>query len=578
VLRSFALTLVAVTAFQAAQYRTLNDRFAPPSAATAEAWTARARYVREHVLASAGLLPMPARTPLNPVVFDEVPHQGDYSVAKVYFESLPGVFVTGNLYRPRGEGPFPAVLSPHGHWTNGRLENTAAASGPARAVGLARQGFVVFSHDMIGYGDSRQLTHAFGGRLENLWGLSLGGLQLWNSIRALDFLETLPYVRRDGFGVTGESGGGTQTFLLGAVDDRVAVAVPVNMISLHMQGGCLCENLPGLRLDLTNVEIAAAIAPRPMLMISATGDWTNETLELEYPAMRRIYGLLDAESRVRAVRMTAEHNYNKDSREAMYAWMARWLQQAPDAPARPEILFTPDKVTDLLVFYGRPPPGNAVTAEALTANWIASAKAQLATADPPVLETALRHALGYGSLPPAGAPPPAPRRPAVLLATTHPDLEAALRRAGVEVTPIVFTPFDQAAAEKVRHFETYNRTAASQRVADLVTALSNQPNAILVADGDAGLAGLLAAAVVPVSRAILDVGRFDLSSDAAFLDRLYIPGLRRAGDLRTAAAMAKGRLVVHNAGDRFSIEGQVTQAGKLTPEEILQLLKKRDGS
>jgi len=81
-----------------------------------------------------------------------------------------------------------------------------------------------------------------------------------------------------------------------------------------------------------------------------------------------------------------------------------------------------------------------------------------------------------------------------------------------------------------------------------------------------------------VTRAILDVGRFDLSSDAAFLDRLYIPGLRRAGDLRTAAAMAKGSLVVHNAGDRFSIEGQATQAGKLTPEQILQLLKKWGGS
>ena len=182
------------------------------------------------------------------MVFDDIKHP-DYVVSKVYFESLPGFFVTGNLYRPIGDGPFPAVLSPHGHWANGRLENTAINSGPGRAIGLARQGFVVFTHDMIGYNDSRQLTHTFGGRRENLWGLSLGGLQLWNSIRALDFLETLPYVRRDGFGVTGESGGGTQTFLLAAVDERVAVAAPVNMISLHMQGGCLCENLPGLRLD-----------------------------------------------------------------------------------------------------------------------------------------------------------------------------------------------------------------------------------------------------------------------------------------------------------------------------------------
>jgi predicted acyl esterase len=85
-------------------------------------------------------------------------------VSKVYFESLPGFFVTGNLYRPIGAGPFPAILSPHGHWTYGRLENTAINSGPGRAIGLARQGFVVFTHDMVGYGDSRQLPHSFGGR------------------------------------------------------------------------------------------------------------------------------------------------------------------------------------------------------------------------------------------------------------------------------------------------------------------------------------------------------------------------------------------------------------------------------
>jgi hypothetical protein len=555
-LRTLAFTLFLPVLAQAPQYRTLDDRFSPPSPSSREAWTARSRYVREHVLASAGLLPMPPRTPLNPVVFDEVRH-GDYTVAKVYFESLPGFFVTGNLYRPPGDGPFPAILSPHGHWNNGRLEHSAVTSGPGRAIGLARQGFVVFAHDMVGYNDSRQLTHAFGGRLENLWGLSLGGLQLWNSIRALDFLETLPYVRRGGFGVTGESGGGTQTFLLGAVDDRVAVAAPVNMISLHMQGGCLCENPPGLRLDLTNLDIAGAIAPRPLLMVSATGDWTNETLELEYPAMRRIYDLFDAGARVRAVRMTAEHNYNKDSREAMYAWMARWLQQAPDAPSRPEKAFTPDKVTDLLVFYGRALPDGAVTADALTTRWIADAKAQLVAGDRSAFEAALRHALGYGSAPAAGAPPPAPRRPSVLLASERPDLEPALRRAGVEVTRIAFTPFDAAAAATIRHFETYNRTAASQRVADIVEAVRRSPASVLVADGDAALAGAMAAAIVPIRRSILNVSRFDLDSDATFLEHLYIPGVRRAGDLHTAMSIARGEVVLHGVGTPAFTTGEI---------------------
>jgi hypothetical protein len=571
---AFSLALVTATIGVSDQYRTLNDRFDPPRFASLDAWAPRAAYIRRHILSSAGLVPMPEKTPLRPVVFDEVTHP-DYVVSKVYFESLPGFFVTGNLYRPAGEGPFPAILSPHGHWANGRLENTAVNSGPGRAIGLARQGFVVFTHDMIGYNDSRQLPHTFGGRRENLWGLSLSGLQLWNSIRALDFLETLPYVRRGGFGVTGESGGGTQTFLLAAVDDRVAVAAPVNMISLHMQGGCLCENLPGLRLDTTNVEIAASIAPRPLLMVSATGDWTAETLEVEYPAVRGIYELFDAAPRVHAIRVNAEHNYNKESREAMYAWMARWMQDAPADARRAERSFESDKLTDLLVFYGRPLPDGAATASQITEAWIASAKAQLASADRSLLADALRHVLGYGGLTPRPAvtKPPALGR-TVILADADPDVGAALRKAGLEIRTVAFTPFDGAAAAKVKHFETYNRTAAAQRVADIVAALRESPSAMLVADGDAALAGLLAAAIVPATRAILNVGDFDTSSDAAFLDRVYIPGLRRAGDFQTAAGMIRGDVIVHNAGPAFRVAGIRVDRQRLTAREIVALARK----
>src|SRR4026208_2173983 len=157
--------------------RRLADRFAAPKFESAEAWNVRAAYLRDHVLASAGLLPLPERTPLRPTVFGEI-RKADYSVSKVYFESLPGFFVTGNLYRPLGDGPFPAVLSPHGHWAYGRFENTDLNSGPGRAINLARQGFVVFTYDMVGYNDSRQLTHTFGGQRETLWGVGRGGRQL----------------------------------------------------------------------------------------------------------------------------------------------------------------------------------------------------------------------------------------------------------------------------------------------------------------------------------------------------------------------------------------------------------------
>jgi dienelactone hydrolase len=530
---------------------------------------------------------MPEKTPLNPSIFGDL-KRSDYTVSKVYFESLPGFFVTGNLYRPNGAGPFPAILSPHGHWAHGRLENTPMASVPGRAINLARQGFVVFTYDMIGYIDSRQLTHTFGGQREHLWGLSLAGLHLWNSIRALDFLETLPYVKREAIGATGASGGGTQTFLLAAVDERVKVAAPVNMISLHMQGGCLCENLPGLRLDTTNVEIAATIAPRPLLMVSATGDWTAKTLEREYPAMQRIFGLFGAEERVHAMRVDAPHNYNKESREAMYSWMARWLQAAPADVRREERNFTPDPPPDVLVFYQRTLPDGAVTAAELTENWIDAARRQLATASPVTLASAMQHALGFDSTsrarvlatdvarsfsPAIDAQLKLRATKTVLVAGNDPKLVTGLRAAGLSVRQIAFTPFDADAASKVRHFETYNRTPAAQRVFDIIGEIEKHPGAVLVAGPDAGLEAILAAAVTSVRLAVADAGAFDTTNDIRFIERLYIPGLRRAGDFQTAAAMAGNRLVVHNAGPAFKVDAPGVRAAPLTAGEIINRIR-----
>ena len=153
---------------------------------------------------------------------------------------------------------------------------------PLRAIQLARLGFVALTYDMVGYNDTVQTPHDFGSRREQLWSFGSLGLQLWNSIRALDFLESLPDVDPGRLAITGESGGGTQTFLLAAVEDRIRYAVPVNMISAIMQGGGICENAPSLRLGTFNVEIGAMMAPRPMLMIAATGDWTKNTPSEEY--------------------------------------------------------------------------------------------------------------------------------------------------------------------------------------------------------------------------------------------------------------------------------------------------------
>ena len=211
--------------------------------------------------------------------------------------------MSGNLYRPlgKGNGLFPAILNPHGHWANGRLADTKDGSIAARCINFARQGMIAFSYDMVGYNDTIQVNHKFAGNPTNLlWNISLMGLQTWNSIRALDFLESLPDADKTRLACTGESGGGTQTFMLGAIEDRLAVQAPIVMVSHTMQGGCLCENAPGLRVDYSNMEIAAVPAPRPQILVAATGDWTKDTPTVEGPAIESIYRLRPARARPRA--------------------------------------------------------------------------------------------------------------------------------------------------------------------------------------------------------------------------------------------------------------------------------------
>ncbi|MGC2661852.1 MAG: hypothetical protein WA324_28165, partial [Bryobacteraceae bacterium] len=270
-----------------------DTHFAMPHYASRAEWEARKVYLRRQILSAAGLLPMPDRTPLHPQVFGRLERRG-YSIEKVLLETLPGYYLGGNLYRPVGRsGKLPAILNPHGHWPYGRLENEPLDSNPSFGISLARQGYIVFAWDMVGYNDTRQTPHAFGNPTEQLWSFGPLGLQLWNSIRALDFISSLD-VDPLRIGIAGPSGGATQTMLLAAVDDRLQYIVPVNMVSFMMQGGDVCENAPGLRVGTNNVEIASMSAPKPMLMPAATGDWTKNMLKEELPAVREIYSLYDA--------------------------------------------------------------------------------------------------------------------------------------------------------------------------------------------------------------------------------------------------------------------------------------------
>ena len=375
-----------------------GTHFKMPVYATRAEWETHAEHLRKQILSAAGLLPLPERVPLNPQITGRIEQNG-YSVEKVLLQTLPGFYLGGNLYRPVGKpGRHPGIASPHGHWQYGRLENSSTVSVPGRCINFARQGYVVFSYDMVGYDDTIQVPHEWGGPhgfgdlRQELWSFNTMGLQLWDSMRAIDFLQSLPDVDPERIGVTGASGGGTQTFLVSAVDPRVKVAAPVNMISAIMQGGD-CESAEGLRVGTFNVEIGALMAPRPLLMVSATGDWTRNTPHDEFPAVQSIYRLYDKPELVESVQVDAPHNYNKQSREAVYRFFGRHLLGDTDSSKFAEQRFRVEKLQDVLALHDRKLPDNAVDRTQLFEQWVAAAQQQAASSAPEDLRERLSLAL-----------------------------------------------------------------------------------------------------------------------------------------------------------------------------------------
>ena len=289
-----------------------------------EEWLQRAEMIKKGILEGSGLFPIPVKTPLNPRYTDERKYDG-YSVKNVAIESLPGVFVTGSLYLPEKKSDKMAgILSNHGHWAKPEDYGRYRADAQNRCATFARMGAVVFSYDMVGYGEMQDVGW------EHKHPLAFKQ-QLWNSIRALDFLLSLDNIDPERIGVTGASGGGTQTFMLTAVDNRVKVSVPVVMVSSHFFGGCVCESgMPVHKSNhhqTNNVEIAAIAAPRPMLLVSDGDDWTKHTPDVEFPHIQYIYNLLGAKNNIEYVHLPDDkHGYELSKRKAVYPFMAKHLK------------------------------------------------------------------------------------------------------------------------------------------------------------------------------------------------------------------------------------------------------------
>ena len=486
------------------------------------------------MLVALGLWPMPPKTPMNPKVVGTLERDG-YAIDKVVLETLPGFYLSGNLYRPTNQnGRRPLVMCPHGHWDVGRVNEDVQS----RCVRLAQLGCVVYLYDMVGYADSKPFGHAFLNDRLRRWGLSLAGLQTWNSIRALDWLTSRPDVDPARVAITGESGGGTQTFLLTAIDDRIKVSAPVVMVSDGFQGGCACENAAGLRHGTDNVEIAALAAPRPMKIVGATGDWTARTMTNAFPNILLVYGMVGTTDRVSADVFDFPHNYNRTSRDAVYAFLGKWLLGVDDLASTREGEVKVEKPEDLFAFHsGNPYPTDAKKPDQLENDLIAVLNRQINGSGPfgdsasweasrDRLSTALKVRVGVELPTPRESTSKEIRKvsrdgmniahhvvgrkkageliPVVRIAPAHPSGRLTLvfsprGKAGLttpegQPTPIVkalldrgqsvvgFDPLlvgeslDPAAPAEHRpstvHYDTYNPTLAEDRAQDLATVLS----------------------------------------------------------------------------------------------------------
>jgi len=296
---------------------------------TPEAWAKRRADLRREFLAGAKLWPLPERPPVKAIVHSHREYK-DYSVENVALETLPGFYCTGNLYRPLGRKDLaPAILCPHGHF---RPLGRYRENHQIRCAHLARMGAAVFSYGMVGWQDSKQTTH------DDPLVLAL---QTWNSIRAIDFLTGLERVDPGRVAVTGASGGGTQTFFASLVDDRVKVSAPLVIVyAWAAPEGCLCEGgLPVMQAAGTNaIELAAATAPRPQLLISVGNDPTAKFPNVGFPFIKQMYSVAGAADHVQNVHFADEgHDFGPSKRKRVYEFFAKQLRMSNDGFKAPDL-------------------------------------------------------------------------------------------------------------------------------------------------------------------------------------------------------------------------------------------------
>ena len=323
----------------------------------------RKAYIRERMLSALGGLP--ERTPLNPRVVGVLDRDG-YRVEKVIFESQPQFYVTGNLYVPKsGQPPYPAVLFPLGHERGGKPN----PDWQHVLVSLARRGFVAFTWDTLGQGERAQFydtdletsklgetgyttEHTMIGAQCLLAGDNIARYTIWDGIRALDYLLSRREVDAARVACTGNSGGGTHTAYLSALDDRIGVAAPSCFITSWQR---LLESIgpqdaeqclpPFLKDGLDHADFIYAFAPKPYIILSAIRDFFSISGAREtYAETGHLYSLLEAPQKLAMFEADNTHGYSLPRRIAAYNWLSRWLKGSEDLAPEQEVKVEDEEV------------------------------------------------------------------------------------------------------------------------------------------------------------------------------------------------------------------------------------------
>lgn len=281
-------------------------------------WEQRKQSLKNCILSSLKLNVLPAKPSSLPII-TAVRKMDGYTVENIAIETLPGLYVSGSLYKPaKFKGRLPLVLNPDGHFSKGRYR----ADCQYRCAVLAKMGAIAFSYDLFGW-DGESLLQV---KPEDHRKSLAQSIQTLNAIRILDFLLARKDVDSSRVAITGASGGGSQTMLLTAIDDRIKLSVPVAMMSSYHSGGCPCESGMGIHLcggGTNNVEIASMAAPRPQLVVSDGKDWTQNVPVNEFPFVQNIYNYYNANAQVKNVHLADEgHDYGSSKRRAMYEFIA----------------------------------------------------------------------------------------------------------------------------------------------------------------------------------------------------------------------------------------------------------------